>query len=125
MLPPLVVVVGARPKLCETAPALIICSQDFSPGSMPGSDCRIRVTYPGFTVLAEVSTKRHPDERFFRKQLKQALDHADSLVRLGTGGIVYALVVNKCSVESNARMDGVYSRVLLRRMDSSQGAARE
>ncbi len=80
----------------------------------------IRVTHSGFTVLVEVSTKKDPDEGFFRKQLKQALEHSDSLLELGTSGVVYALVVNKCSVESNARMDGVYSRVLLRRMDAGR-----
>ena len=80
----------------------------------------IRVTHSDFTVLVEVSAKKNPGEGFFRKQLKQALAHSDSLLELGTSGIVYALVVNKCSVESNARMDGVYSRVLLRRLDASR-----
>ena len=80
--------------------------------------------YPGFTLIVEESAKRRPDEVFFRKQPKQALKHADGVAGSAAAGIVYALLVNKCSVEANARMDGVYSRMLLRWMDArSDGQA--
>ena len=61
---------------------------------------------------------------FFRKQLRQAVKHADAVAGPGSPGIVYALLVNKCSVEANVRMDEVYSRMLLRWMDArSDGQA--
>ena len=78
----------------------------------------ILATYGDFCIVAEVSAKRDAstDTEFFRKQLYQALDHADQAARRRNAkatGVVYALVINKCSVDTNHRIEKVYQEILL------------
>ncbi|MCY4004477.1 MAG: hypothetical protein OXF33_12310 [Rhodospirillales bacterium] len=90
----------------------------------------ILATYGGFTIVAEVSAKRDAstDTDFFRRQLEQALDHADKATgrrQDGATGIVYALVINKCSVDTNHRIEKAYQEVLLADLNKGQVRTRE
>lgn len=90
----------------------------------------ILATYGDFSIVAEVSAKRDvsTDTEFFRTQLEQALDHADKAAgrrQDGTTGTVYALVINKCSVDTNHRIEKVYQETLLAYLNNRQVRRKE
>jgi len=90
----------------------------------------ILATYGGFSIVAEVSAKRDAstDTDFFRRQLEQALDHADQAAgrqRDGATGIVYALVINKCSADTNHRIEKEYREVLLKYLNKGQVSSKK
>ena len=72
----------------------------------------ILATYQDFCIVAEVSARRKPDVPFFRKQLKQAILHADAAIDRGIKGTVYALVVTGCPFESNLHMRKAYRQLV-------------
>ena len=85
--------------------------KSFAPG--PNED--ILATYQDFCIVAEVSAVRKPDVPFFRKQLRQAILHADAAIDRGIKGTVYALVVTGCPFESNSHMRKAYRQTLAKR----------
>ena len=82
----------------------------------------ILATYGDFCIVAEVSAKRDAstDAEFFRDQLEQALHHADKVAKREAGGDVYALVINKCSVDTNHRIESVYRNILKRYLETGR-----
>ena len=82
----------------------------------------ILAMYGDFCIVAEVSAKRDAstDAEFFRDQLEQALDHADKVAKCRAGGDVYALVINKCSVDTNHRIERVYRDILKRYLETGR-----
>ena len=82
----------------------------------------ILATYGDFCIVAEVSAKgdASTDADFFRGQLEQALDHAGQVAERGAGGVVYALVINKGSVDTNHRIERVYRDVLKRYLETGR-----
>ena len=82
----------------------------------------ILATYGDFCIVAEVSAKgdASTDTEFFRDQLEQALHHADKVAKREGGGDMYALVINKCSVDTNHRIEGVYRDVLRRYLETGR-----
>ena len=87
----------------------------------------ILATYGGFCIVAEVSAKRDAstDAEFFRDQLEQALHHAGKVAKRGAGGVVYALVINKCSVDTNHRIEGIYRDILKRYLETRRTSGKD